>query len=114
MGDLWNLCADALVVAEEVGGEAFGVAGVAAVEVFSAGFEGFPQGDEFGAERFGGGANFVEYGDGFEYRVRLGIEGFEERAEGFDRAGFGGIDAGLGEGGGGCNLDGWAGIFEEG
>jgi hypothetical protein len=38
MGDLWNLCVDALVGAEEMGGEAFGVAGVAAVEVFSAGF----------------------------------------------------------------------------
>jgi hypothetical protein len=38
MGALWNLCADALVGAEEMGGEAFGVACVAAVEVFSAGF----------------------------------------------------------------------------
>ncbi len=97
-----------------MGGEAFGVAGVAAVAVFPAGFEGFPQIDDFCAEGFGGGAEFVECGDGFEDGVRLGIEGLEECAEGFDRAGFGGIDVGLGEGSGCGNLDGRAGIFEEG
>jgi hypothetical protein len=94
-------------------GEAFGITSVAAVAVFFAGCEGCPQGDDFGAERFCGGAEFVERCDRFEDGVRLGVDGFKEGAQGFERGGFGPVGARFSESGCGSDLDGGACIIEE-
>ena len=97
-----------------MGGEAFGVAGVAAVAVFSAGLEGFAERGEVGADGFGGGAEFIERGGGFEDGLGLGFEGFEDGSQRFEGGGFCGLGVRPSDGICGGDLNGRAGIAEQG